>query len=112
MTLHPALVGALRWFGRAPLRLALAGGGLGEVAWLPRLAASLLGELLSETTFVTVSMVLDGLGYALQIDHAVCVIGLEESPASVAPVCSGVGGIGLFQAHMTGSRSSPSIRAT
>lgn len=102
LTLYHALVGDFRWLGRALPRVALVGGALGVAAWLAGLASSLLWEPLADATFVTASIVLDGLGFTLEVDYAARVIGLEGFYVSVAPVCSGVEGIGLYLVLMTG----------
>jgi exosortase E/protease (VPEID-CTERM system) len=90
------VLGDWRWLVRAAGRgLALAGG-MGLAAWLAGTASSELWEPLSLLTFESVAAVLGWLGFELRMDTANAILELSGFAVSVAPVCSGFEGIGLF----------------
>ncbi len=101
-TLFVGMVGDSRWVMRAFLRALAVGGILGVLAFAGGLFSSALWESLSSATFHTVSMMLDALGFDLQTDFDHRVLGLQGFHIAVAPVCSGVEGLGLFTVLMSG----------
>ena len=95
-------LGDLRWVLRTLSRAFVAGGVLGLLAWTAGLLAGLLWDPLAGATFRTVAWMLSATGADLEIDFESRVLGLEGFRISVAPICSGIEGLGLFFALMTG----------
>lgn len=95
-------VGDLRWILQALSRTLVVGGALGLLAWGAGLLGAFLWEPLAGLTFRTVAWMLAATGADLDIDFETRVLGLEDFRVAVAPVCSGIEGLGLFLALMTG----------
>lgn len=95
-------LGDLRWVMQTLSRALLAGGVLGLLAWGAGLLAGLLWNPLAGATFRAVAWLLSATGADLEIDFEARVLGLEGFRISVAPICSGIEGLGLFFALMTG----------
>jgi exosortase E/protease (VPEID-CTERM system) len=101
-SLFIGVVGEWRWLGRTLSRAAAAGGLLGLAGWLAGSLSTELWAPLSYATFVTVTMLLRGLSFDLEVYAEERVLELDEFAISVAPVCSGFEGIGLFTVLMAG----------
>jgi len=95
-TLLLAGLGDLGWVVKALSRALVAGAVLGLLAWAAGILAAALWAPLSAATFRSVAWILSVLGGDLEIDFESRVIGLEGFRISVAPVCSGIEGLGLF----------------
>lgn len=100
-TLLLAGIGDLGWVRRTLSRALVAGGLLGLLAWGGGILAGLLWVPLSSATFRVVAGMLSALGFDLEIDFESRVLGLEGFRISVAPVCSGIEGLGLFLVLMS-----------
>lgn len=86
---------AVRW------RIPLVAVALGLLSWRAALAAEGLWGLLSAGTLRSVAWLLRAAGYDVAIDPATSFIGIGSFRVLIAPVCSGVDGLGLvlfFQA--------------
>jgi len=102
-TLLLAGLGDLGWVMKTLSRALLVGGALGVLAWSAGVLASVLWEPISAATFRTVAWILAAVvGADLEIDFEARVLGLEGFRISVAAVCSGIEGLGLFFALMSG----------
>jgi exosortase E/protease (VPEID-CTERM system) len=101
-TAFHALVGDWRWLGRAALRAFPVAGALSVTAWLAGVGSAALWSGLSGATFESVARLLSALGFTLEVNFTDRVIGLDGFYVAVAPVCSGVEGMGLFLVLMTG----------
>lgn len=102
VSLVVGVLGEWRWFYQTLLRAVAAGGVLGLVAWLAGTLSTELWRPLSDATFVTVATLLQLAGFELFVDAENVVLGLEGFAVTVAPVCSGFEGIGLFTALIVG----------
>jgi exosortase E/protease (VPEID-CTERM system) len=100
-TLLLAGVGDLPWVLKTLSRALMAGGLLGLLAWGAGILAGVLWVPLSATTFRTVAWILSALGADLEIDFETRVLGLDGFRISVAPICSGIEGLGLFVVLMS-----------
>jgi len=97
-----ASIGDLGWAVAALSRALLAGACLGFLAWGAGLLAGVLWGPLSAATFRATAWLLSTLGADLEIDFDEHVLGLQGFRIAVAPVCSGIEGLGLFLVLMTG----------
>jgi exosortase E/protease (VPEID-CTERM system) len=103
-TFAALLLGVLRdvrWVVRVLGRSLAAGASLGLLAWLAGLLAGYLWIHLSAATFVTVTHLLSSLHCELVVDFDRRILELEGFRISVAPVCSGIEGFGLFAVLMS-----------
>jgi len=101
-TLLLAGLGDLGWVLKTLSRALAIGGALGLLAWGAGLLARSVWTPLSAGTFRVVAWMLSALGADLEIDFESRILGLEGFRISVAPVCSGIEGLGLSLALMTG----------
>lgn len=102
VALFVAIVAPLRALRTILLRVVVVGGGVGVLAYFGGVLSTTLWTELSGVTFSAVSLILELLGFELEADYERRILGLEGFQVAVAPVCSGIEGLGLFAVLMTG----------
>lgn len=101
VSLFVGLIGDWLWLARGLRRTLWIGGLLGSAAWFGGMLSAELWTTLGRLTFIGVTHLLDIFNLQLHSDPTSVVIELEGFAVSVAPVCSGSEGIGLYLVLMS-----------
>lgn len=98
-----ALFGRAAWSLASALgRVAVAGLGLGLVAWFVGMQSRPLWPVLAQSTLTFSAAILRALGGDVRIDPAAATLGMGEFTVEVAAPCSGIEGMGLVGVFLAG----------
>ncbi len=102
LSLLMAIVGNWRWLFRTLARIAALGSIFGILSLIVGTLTSKLWPPLARATFFVVAALFKSFGLEMDVNPAALTIDLEGFAVEIAPMCSGLEGIGLYVVLMSG----------